>query len=152
MPDILESYDPILFVTFNRQRTENRDTDFSWREFIYSHNSELLGAYGNFVNRTLKFIEKYYGGIVPKGSIEVELKDKVEGLYKRVGEAIEQTKFKVALETIFDAVRFANKYFDEKRPWKQKKMIQFHVKKRFITVCILSLILQISLNRFTIFK
>ena len=104
------------------------------------------------MNRTLKFIGKYYGGIVPKGSIEVELKDKVEGLYKRVGEAIEQTKFKVALETIFDAVRFANKYFDEKQPWKQEKMIQFHVKKRFITVCILSLILQISLNRFTIFK
>ncbi len=46
------------------------------------------------MNRTLKFIEKYYGGIVPKGSIEVELKDKVEGLYKHVGEAIEQTKFK----------------------------------------------------------
>ena len=65
------------------------------------------------MNRTLKFIEKYYGGIVPKGSIEVELKDKVEGLYKQVGEAIEQTKFKVALETVFDTVRFANKYFDE---------------------------------------
>ena len=73
------------------------------------------------MNRTLKFIEKYYGGIVPKRSIEVELKDKVEGLYKRVGEAIEQTKFKVALETIFDAVRFANKYFDEKQPWKQRE-------------------------------
>lgn len=86
MPDILESYDPDsirYFLTVNAP--ENRDTDFSWREFIYSHNSELLGAYGNFVNRTLKFIEKYYGGIVPKGSIEVELKDKVEGLYKRVG-------------------------------------------------------------------
>ncbi|MBR9673269.1 methionine--tRNA ligase [Bacillus cereus] len=122
VPDILERYDPDsirYFLTVNAP--ENRDTDFSWREFIYSHNSELLGAYGNFVNRTLKFIEKYYGGIVPKGSIEVELKDKVEGLYKYVGEAIEQTKFKVALETIFDAVRFANKYFDEKQPWKQRE-------------------------------
>ncbi|MEM5633072.1 methionine--tRNA ligase [Bacillus cereus] len=122
VPDILERYDPDsirYFLTVNAP--ENRDTDFSWREFIYSHNSELLGAYGNFVNRTLKFIEKYYGGIVPKGSIEVELKDKVEGLYKHVGEAIEQTKFKVALETIFDAVRFANKYFDEKQPWKQRE-------------------------------
>ncbi|MED1212071.1 class I tRNA ligase family protein, partial [Bacillus paranthracis] len=114
VPDILERYNPDsirYFLTVNAP--ENRDTDFSWREFIYSHNSELLGAYGNFVNRTLKFIEKYYDGIVPKGSIDVELKDKVEGLYKSVGEAIEQTKFKVALETIFDAVRFANKYFDE---------------------------------------
>ncbi|MBG9718394.1 methionine--tRNA ligase [Bacillus mycoides] len=122
VPDILERYNPDsirYFLTVNAP--ENRDTDFSWREFIYSHNSELLGAYGNFVNRTLKFIEKYYGGTVPKGSIDVELKDKLEGLYKSVGEAIEQTKFKVALETIFDAVRFANKYFDEKQPWKQRE-------------------------------
>ncbi|MGN7194483.1 methionine--tRNA ligase [Bacillus mycoides] len=122
VPDILERYNPDsirYFLTVNAP--ENRDTDFSWHEFIYSHNSELLGAYGNFVNRTLKFIEKYYGGTVSKGSIDVELKDKVEGLYKSVGEAIEQTKFKVALETIFDAVRFANKYFDEKQPWKQRE-------------------------------
>lgn len=75
MPDILERYDPDsirYFLTVNAP--ENRDTDFSWREFIYSHNSELLGAYGNFVNRILKFIEKYYGGIMPKGSIDVEPK------------------------------------------------------------------------------
>lgn len=67
MPDILERYNPDsirYFLTVNAP--ENRDTDFSWREFIYSHNSELLGAYGNFVNRTLKFIEKYYDGIVPQ--------------------------------------------------------------------------------------
>lgn len=122
VPDILERYNPDsirYFLTVNAP--ENRDTDFSWREFIYSHNSELLGAYGNFVNRTLKFIEKYYDGIVPKANINIELRDKIEGLYKSVGEAIEQTKFKVALETIFDAVRFANKYFDEKQPWKQRE-------------------------------
>ncbi|MGH0806284.1 methionine--tRNA ligase [Bacillus toyonensis] len=122
VPDILESYDPDsirYFLTVNAP--ENRDTDFSWREFIYSHNSELLGAYGNFVNRTLKFIEKYYDGVVPKGTIHVELKEKIEGLYINVGESIEQTKFKVALETLFDAVRFANKYFDEKQPWKQRE-------------------------------
>ncbi|PFL21561.1 methionine--tRNA ligase [Bacillus cereus] len=122
VPDILERYNPDsirYFLTVNAP--ENRDTDFSWREFIYSHNSELLGAYGNFVNRTLKFIEKYYDGIVPKGIINVELKEKIEGLYKNVGELIEQAKFKLALETIFDAVRFANKYFDEQRPWKQRE-------------------------------
>ncbi|MEM5648315.1 class I tRNA ligase family protein [Bacillus cereus] len=58
---------------------------------------------------------------MPQGTINVELKDKVEGLYKNVGEAIEQTTFKVALETIFDAVRFANKYFDERQPWKERE-------------------------------
>ena len=46
---------------------EKKDSDFSWREFVHSHNGELLGAYGNFVNRSLAFIEKYWEGIVPSG-------------------------------------------------------------------------------------
>ena len=65
-PYMLEHYQPDslrYFLTANAP--ENRDADFSWREFIYSHNSELLGAYGNFVNRTLKFIEKSYNSVVP---------------------------------------------------------------------------------------
>ena len=122
VPDILERYDPDsirYFLTINAP--ENRDTDFSWREFIYSHNSELLGAYGNFVNRTLKFIEKYYDGAVPKGHINPELKERIEELYRSVGNAIEQAHFKVAVETIFETVRFANKYFDEQAPWKQRE-------------------------------
>ncbi len=56
-PDILERYDADsirYFLTINAP--ENRDSDFSWREFVYSHNSELLGAYGNFVNRTSNLI------------------------------------------------------------------------------------------------
>lgn len=122
VPDILERYDPDsirYFLTINAP--ENRDTDFSWREFIYSHNSELLGAYGNFVNRTLKFIEKYYDGAVPKGHINLELKERIEELYRSVGNAIEQAHFKVALEMIFETVRFTNKYFDEQAPWKQRE-------------------------------
>ncbi|MBO1580335.1 methionine--tRNA ligase [Bacillus sp. XF8] len=122
VPDILERYDPDsirYFLTTNAP--ENRDTDFSWREFIYSHNSELLGAYGNFVNRTLKFIEKYYDGVVPKGNVNIELKERVEELYHKVGSAIEQAHFKVALETIFETVRVANKYFDEEQPWKRRE-------------------------------
>ncbi|MBO1623789.1 methionine--tRNA ligase [Bacillus arachidis] len=122
VPDILERYDSDsirYFLTINAP--ENRDTDFSWREFIYSHNSELLGAYGNFVNRTLKFIEKYYDGVVPNRKVNVELKARIEELYQKVGDAIEQAHFKVALETIFETVRFANKYFDERAPWKQRE-------------------------------
>lgn len=120
VPDILERYhsDSIrYYLTINAP--EHRDTDFSWREFIYSHNSELLGAYGNFVNRTLKFIEKYYYGIVPEGEIDHTIQQKVEYLYNQVGELIKKTNFKQALEEIFDFVRYANKYFDTLQPWKQ---------------------------------
>lgn len=64
--DMLERYDPDsirYFLVANGP--EQRDTDFTWTEFINSHNGELLGAYGNFVNRSLKFIQKFFGGTVP---------------------------------------------------------------------------------------
>lgn len=122
VPDILERYDPDsirYFLSINAP--ENRDTDFSWREFIYSHNSELLGAYGNFINRTLKFIEKSYEGIIPQGEIDPELKSKIEALYASVGQKIEEGHLKLAIEEIFSFIRYANKYFDEKEPWKELK-------------------------------
>jgi methionyl-tRNA synthetase len=120
VPDLLERYhaDSIrYFLTINAP--ENRDTDFSWREFIYSHNSELLGAYGNFVNRTLKFLEKYYDGIIPEGELNPSINEKVNELYDKVGRLIEQTQFKNALEEVFEFIRLANKYFDKEQPWKQ---------------------------------
>ncbi|MBO0962914.1 methionine--tRNA ligase [Neobacillus sp. MM2021_6] len=120
VPDILERYEPDsirYFLTINAP--ENRDADYSWKEFIYSHNSELLGAYGNFVNRTLKFIEKSFDGVIPEKEITSKLQDKVYHLYKEVGHCIESAAFKQGLEKVFELVRFSNKYFDEQQPWKQ---------------------------------
>lgn len=120
VPYILERYDADsirYFLTINAP--ENRDTDFSWREFVYSHNSELLGAYGNFVNRTLKFIEKSYDGKTPEGKINLEIKAKIGKLYKEVDSLIMNAHFKKSLEKIFEFVRYANKYFDEQKPWIQ---------------------------------
>ncbi|GEN85122.1 methionine--tRNA ligase 2 [Sporosarcina luteola] len=122
VPDILDRYHPDsvrYFLTANAP--ESRDADFSWREFIYSHNSELLGAYGNFVNRTLKFIEKSYGGVVPSAEINMELKRDVAELYSIIGKKIENGHFKEAIETIFNFIRQANKYFDDEKPWIQVK-------------------------------
>ena len=122
VPDILERYNPDsirYFLSINAP--ENRDTDFSWREFIYSHNSELLGAYGNFINRTLKFIEKGYDGVIPTVEIDEDLKLKIEGLYESVGQKIEDAHFKQGIEEVFAFIRYANKYFDEKEPWKTLK-------------------------------
>ncbi|MBD3110127.1 methionine--tRNA ligase [Bacillus sp. AGMB 02131] len=122
LPDLLEQYesDSIrYFLTINAP--EQRDTDFSWREFIYSHNSELLGAYGNFVNRTLKFIEKNMNGYVPVRLVSEAIEAEIRQLYSTVGASIEEGKMKHALEIIFEYVRKANKYFDERQPWIQIK-------------------------------
>ena len=64
--DMLERYDPDSIRYFLiANGPEQRDTDFTWTEFVNSHNGELLGAYGNLVNRSLKFVEKFFDGTVP---------------------------------------------------------------------------------------
>jgi methionyl-tRNA synthetase len=122
VPYILEKYDADsvrYFLIANGP--ENRDTDFSWREFIYSHNGELLGAYGNFVNRSLVFIEKFFEGRIPNGTVDIQIKRQIEKLYILCGDLIEKGRLKEALETVFSFIRGCNKYFDEQKPWIQIK-------------------------------
>ena len=119
--DIVYKYNPdALRYFFIANGPEKRDTDFSWREFIERNNSELLGAYGNFINRTLAFIKKYYDGVLPSGIIDEEIETINNTIYLSVGQKIEAGQFKDALDTIFDFVRFGNKYFDSKEPWKTR--------------------------------
>ncbi|MCQ2494872.1 MAG: methionine--tRNA ligase [Lachnospiraceae bacterium] len=138
--DLLDRYDAdSLRYYFLANGPEKKDADFSWSEYVNNHNGELLGAYGNFVNRSLAFINKYLGGEVPeknrvisenfsddsKDDKEIftddyEWKQTLENLYIIAGENIEKGNFKEALEVIFEAVRRANKYFDEQEPWKTR--------------------------------
>ncbi|WP_150268671.1 methionine--tRNA ligase [Paenibacillus tepidiphilus] len=122
LPDILSRYQPDsvrYFLVANGP--EKRDTDFSWREFIHSHNGELLGAFGNLVNRTLVFARKAFAETVPEGTLEPEWSDALKTLYAETGQRIEAGRFKDALELVFSYIRKANKYFDERKPWLQIK-------------------------------
>ncbi|XEC93639.1 methionine--tRNA ligase [Paenibacillus tarimensis] len=122
VPDIISRYQPDSIRYFLiANGPEKRDADFSWREFIHSHNGELLGAFGNFVNRTLAFIHKSFEGCVPEGELSEEWKRRMEELYSESGALIEQGRIKEAIESIFACVRLANKYFDEQKPWAQLK-------------------------------
>ena len=116
--DLLTRYDAdSIRYFFLANGPEKKDADFSFREFVHSHNGELLGAYGNFVNRSLSFIAKYCGGVVPEGGEDSALTERLDALYASVGSQIECGLFKDALEEIFAFIRGANKYFDTKQPW-----------------------------------
>lgn len=128
--DVLNDYHPDsirYFLTINAP--ENRDADFSWREFIYSHNGELLGAFANFVNRTLKFLEKSFNSEIESYEIEETIQQQVEQLYPSVGKQIETGHFKEALELIFETIREGNRYFDERQPWIYAKSDINHAKE-----------------------
>ena len=96
---------------------EKRDADFSWENYVNSHNGELLGQYGNLVNRTLAFITKYFDGVVPKGTLSSSIAERISDLYATAAAQIENGDFRDCLGGIFDLVRFANKFFDTEQPW-----------------------------------
>ncbi|WP_346899188.1 methionine--tRNA ligase [Clostridium sp. UBA7503] len=118
VPDIVDRYNSDLIrYFFIANGPERRDIDFTWREFINKNNGELLGVYGNLVNRTLVFTKKNFNSKVPKGKVEESIKSTIEELYKNIGENIEEGNLKSAIGRIFTFIRSINKYFDEEMPW-----------------------------------
>lgn len=120
--DIVFRFNPdALRYFFIANGPEKRDTDFSWHEFVERNNSELLGTYGNFVNRTLAFIAKYLNNAVPDGILEEDISARITFLYAAVAEKIEDGHLKEALDTLFEFARFGNRYFDMNEPWNARK-------------------------------
>lgn len=119
--DLLDKYDPdSLRYYFITNGPEKKDADFSWNEYVNSHNGELLGSYGNFINRSLTFVNKYFDGSLPEGRLSEEWEKTLKNLYELIGERIEKGNFKDSIDGIFEVVRKANKFFDEEQPWKTR--------------------------------
>lgn len=96
---------------------ERRDADFSPHEFAERINGELVGAYGNFINRTLAFLQKYGEGKVPDAAIDPEVWRQIEAIFPLAGEQIEKGRIKDALNALMELTRFGNRYFDAGKPW-----------------------------------
>ena len=120
--DILERYpaDAVRYY-FLYNDPEKRDFNFTWNDFINSINGELLGKWGNFINRTLVFINKSFDGKLTNSKIDIYVEYKLKRLFETVGEDIDNGNVKDGLIKIFDFIGYANKYFDEKEPWKLAK-------------------------------
>ena len=120
--DITARYDPdAIRYFFIANGPEKRDADFSAREFKAQVNTELVSAWGNFVNRTLAFAVKYFDRTIPHADVPQALQREIGTLYGTVGEKTERGALKDALDEVFEAVRRANKYYDAGQPWKTRK-------------------------------
>lgn len=101
---------------------ETKDSDFSWKDFQTRNNSELVGILGNFVNRSLTFVEKHFGNRVPEQTqlddLDRWMLNRIAEAPKRVGDQLERFEVRKALRAFMDVCRDANKYFNDKEPWK----------------------------------
>lgn len=100
---------------------ENKDADFSWKDFQLKVNSELVAIVGNMVNRVFVLTHKFYEGKVPKATECSELKEFILDRKSKVSEAIETYSFREALVEAILLARHGNKILTEKEPWKVVK-------------------------------
>ena len=104
---------------------ETKDADFSWLEFQAKTNNELADTLGNFINRALVFIERNFGGTIPKpqtlSSQDTEILQEVEALIDTVATSIETFRIKSGILCLMDAARKSNKYFNDNEPWETIK-------------------------------
>lgn len=115
---ILEKFgpDPLRFF-FARYAPENQDREFIWKDFVDANNNELVANIGNFINRTLVFVERYFEGKVPEGSLNPEVQAAIEKAFNEVGVSITGAKFVKATEDLLALGFFGNKYFNDSEPW-----------------------------------
>lgn len=119
---LLDNYsvDEIRYF-FSINNPETRDFNFTYEGLINSINGELLGKWGNFINRTLQFINKSFDGKLNSNNVDKELENKLKDLYESVGNSIDNGDTKEGISKIFEFINYSNKYFDENEPWKLAK-------------------------------
>ena len=100
---------------------ETKDSEFTWQDFKERNNKELVGLLGNFVNRALVLLHKYFDGIVPASNSEVEGADEIDRLLKEtpkeLDKFIHEYEFRKALDVVLNLATVGNKFLQDHAPW-----------------------------------
>jgi len=102
-------------------RPETKDSNFSWETFIEKINADLNDTFGNFIHRTLTFINTKFDSEIPEPmaldedaqKVLVIVKEKVEAISKE----IDEFRLQAAANTLISISRVGNQYLNEKEPW-----------------------------------
>ena len=61
-----ENMQDSLRYTITVNCPENKDNDFTWKDFQSRNNNELVVILGNYINRVFVLTEKYFDNVVPE--------------------------------------------------------------------------------------
>lgn len=105
---------------------ETSDSEFTWKDFQARINNELVAILGNFVNRVMILMHKFYDGKIEGEGDRIELTDdylnkELGGFYDEIEKNLEAYRYRQALQGLMDIARLGNRYLTEKEPWKTIK-------------------------------
>jgi len=98
-------------------RPEKEDTDFDWIDLQTKVNKELIGNFGNLVNRVLTFIKNFNDG-------KIKDSEDYKGLdcdFNSVYDSVNKFRIKEALQKILKISNEGNIYFQTEELWNKIK-------------------------------
>ncbi|MBX3465753.1 MAG: methionine--tRNA ligase [Planctomycetes bacterium] len=109
--------------TLTRSAPETRDSDFTYKDFQTRVNAELLGTFGNFASRVLKFVQARHQGAVPAAQADPGEPERraLEALRAGVAAAaaeLDRYSTRGAAERVLEVGYAANKLIEERQPFK----------------------------------
>ena len=115
----------VLRYVLTANAPETKDNNFTWKDYQDRNNNELLAIFGNFVNRTLVLTHKFYEGNTPQRTTlndsDKSVIAEMDNYPEKIGNLIENFKFREALSELMNLARLGNRYLTENEPWKQIK-------------------------------
>jgi methionyl-tRNA synthetase len=120
-----------LRYTLLANAPEAKDNNFTWKDFQTKNNSELVGIFGNFINRVSVLINKYYDGIIPevRDDFQSEELENLSKISKEISTYLSKYEFRNGLSSVMNLARLGNKFLQEQEPWKKIKDEQEKVKE-----------------------
>ncbi|MBS0623777.1 MAG: methionine--tRNA ligase [Verrucomicrobia bacterium] len=104
---------------------ETADSEFTWKDFQQRCNGELVGKFGNLINRVLVFIQTHGEGCRPSVAVKEEFDLQFEKDCLRLMSEIEQNyqgyRLRKVASLVMELAQLGNAYFDQKAPWKDVK-------------------------------
>ncbi len=101
---------------------ETKDNNFTWKDFQTKNNSELVGIFGNFINRVTVLTQTYYDGIDPQPNefeqVDKDLYHEMQQIPEKIGKNLDEFRFRDALTEMMNLARLGNKYLADEEPWK----------------------------------
>jgi len=133
---------------------ESQDSEFTWKDFQARCNNELLGKYGNLVNRVLVFAHANCERQVPEmknlHEQDKQFLDRVHALAKEADEAYSHFRLRRAAQIFMELAQLGNVYFDAKKPWIAARSAMTHQEMANTIACCLECLKVLALISFPI--
>jgi methionyl-tRNA synthetase len=100
---------------------ETADAEFSWKDFQMRCNTELLGKFGNFVNRVLVFAKVHCHSTFPQrgslGELDRQFLDQMRSLMEQGMESYQSFQLRKVTQIFMEMCQLGNVYFNAQKPW-----------------------------------